>query len=172
MKHAVKLCCRGEGIHKQSIRRQWCALFCEQQSGFCLWKSLQLFFWNMTHYCNSVFITYKWFPRPPASYSLLACWTQYKLHSSKEIIQVYDRTSVMYRCLKRCFWEFGRESKAGRSNISTTNIHNKAFTHWLQFSHMNVDADIHMHTPIYMHSLDFSHATLSRWQSKTVSTLK
>lgn len=47
------------------------------------------------------------------------------------------------------------------------------YIHRTQFSHMNTDADDHMHTPIYMHSLGFSHANLSvHHKVKTVSTLK
>lgn len=178
MKHAVEQYHRGGGIQKQSIRPSFGkrnkiakALNCSRGinllwSGFCLWESLQLFFWNITHSCNSVFIsynpttlTYKWLPRPPPFYPQLACWTQYWLHSSKEIIRQDSvlQTSVMYRGLKRCFWGFRRETEEGRSGIRTFVV-KRSHTH-TQFSHM--DTDIHMHSPIYMHSLGFSHAKLS-----------
>lgn len=47
----------------------------------------------------------------------------------------------------------GKEKKVDR--ISQQSIHTP------NISHMSMDADIHMHTPMYMHSLGFSHANLS-----------
>lgn len=84
------------------------------------------------------------------------CWT--------DVCHVLRPKRVLFFVVGLFFKGFGREGEAGRSVISTTDGGNKALhtdTHQTQLSHMDMGADIHMHTRLDVHSRGGSHVSLS-----------
>ncbi len=158
MKHAVEQCHRGGGIQKQSIRPSFgkrnkitkprtaaAAVICS-----VLWTTAWLLFVGIiAAFLLKILPTLTIHSSPPitpppshkngsqrppsvsVSVSLLNAiiLTFFKGNNTHLRQDPVLKTSVMYHGLKRCFWGFRREGEAGRSDISTADVHCKAFTH-------------------------------------------